>query len=267
MIIYVTHHYPDLDSCMSIWLLSRFVNVNESYDFEFVSVGESIDEDKRDSEKIYTNIDTGGSIFDHHKTDDYVCSASIIMDHYDLGKNVTIYKMVNYTLKVDHGLAFETDVGEFHLLNIIEGLNSQTNRSSAAVMRTVLNLLDGVYYGIKQKEMAEREIKRLITFETKWGRAAAIETTNRKTRFMAHQMGYKIFVYVDPKNGYRGFTADGKSDVDFKDIYDKVTNIEPNADWFLHSSKQLLLCGSSKAPNKRKSNLSLNEMIELICKK
>jgi hypothetical protein len=252
---------------MSIWLLSRFVHINESYDFEFVSVGESIYKNKKNSDETYINVDTGDSIFDHHKTNDYVCAASIIMDHYDLSKDEAIHKMVNYTLKVDHGLAFETDVSDFHLLNIMEGLNAHSDKSSDAVMRIALNMLDGVYYGIKQKEVAESEINRLLTFETRWGRAAAIETTNRKTRFLAHKIGFKIFVYVDPKSGYRGFTADGRSDVDFKSVYDKVTTIEPNADWFLHSSKQLLLCGSSKAPDKRKSNLSLNEMIELIRKK
>ena len=43
-----------------------------------------------------------------------------------------------------------------------------------------------------------------------------------------------------------------------------VAVIDANADWYLHPSHRLLLCGTAKAPAKRISRLSLRELIEVI---
>ena len=264
MIIYVSHHYPDLDSCMSIWLLSRFVHDKEEYEFEFVSVGQTIEEENKGKSNVYIDVDTGGGIFDHHDTNDYVCSASLIMRKYNLDRDDAIKKMIEYVLKADHGLVFDIDVGNFDLLNIIEGLNNSDNMGSKDVMKFSLKAMDGVYKGLKQNTIAQKEISKIISFNTKWGQGAALETSNRKTRYLAHRKGYIIFIYVDPKSGYKGITADGRSDVDFSEAYQRVKKKEPTADWFLHSSRPLLLCVSSKAPDKKKSSLSLDQLINLV---
>ena len=43
-----------------------------------------------------------------------------------------------------------------------------------------------------------------------------------------------------------------------------IAVIDADAQWYLHPSKRLLLCGTAKAPVTRTSRLSLREMVTVI---
>ena len=146
MKIYVTHYNPDLDSCMGIWLLTRYVYSNEDYKIQFVSVGEAITKDNGN----YINVDTGGGLFDHHDTNKNVCASSLIMEYYGLDTDNAIKELVNYVLKIDHGYIFDTQVSDFHLLNVIEGLNNMSQKEPHHVVEIVLSSLDGIHNSLKQ---------------------------------------------------------------------------------------------------------------------
>ena len=47
-------------------------------------------------------------------------------------------------------------------------------------------------------------------------------------------------------------------------MYAKVKSLEPDAEWYLHFSKDLLICGSDKAANYKLSKLELNDLIGLV---
>ena len=66
---------------------------------------------------------------------------------------------------------------------------------------------------------------------------------------------------------FRGYKARSQNGVDFSSLFDRISMLEPEADWFLHSSKELLLCGSPKAPDRRLSKLALQRLVELIAEK
>ena len=83
-------------------------------------------------------------------------------------------------------------------------------------------------------------------------------------RRLVYQKGYNIFLFKDKNTGFAGYKADGYSEIDFTNLYTYIKIKEPEADWFLHSSNQLLLCGSSKAPLKRLTKFSLNQLINII---
>jgi hypothetical protein len=40
--------------------------------------------------------------------------------------------------------------------------------------------------------------------------------------------------------------------------------VDAQADWYLHPSKRLLLCGTAKAPVQHTSHLSLRELVAVI---
>lgn len=263
-IILVTHLNPDLDACMAVWLLKRFVFPKEDYIIEFVTMGEKLPLSKvsEGDEVIY--IDTSGAKYNHHDTDEYVCATSLVMEDLSLEKDLAIRRMVEYILAADHGKILDVDVNDFDLINTLEGLNELHPNHPEFVVDIVLSCLDGIYISLKQLIEAEKELGKITLFEAKWGKGAGIVSANPKIRYLAHRAGFKVFIYVDPVHGYSGFTAPGISDVDFSDVFKKLKNMEPGADWFLHSSKQLLLCGSGKAPNRKLSSLSLGQMIDLI---
>lgn len=261
--VLVTHFNPDLDACTAVWLLTRYVLQEEEVRYEFVPVGteRKVLSTHRRERVIY--IDTGGGKYDHHGTSDYVCAASLVAGKHSL-RDPAVAEMVKYALAVDHGEVLASDVGAFDLLNVLEGLNKLHPDDPELVLKLTLSCLDAIHLSLSDLIDAREDLKRGIPFRTEWGKGIALTTSNRQTRYLAHRSGFEVFVYIDPDRGFRGFMAPGGSEVDFTSVYERITEVEPDADWFLHSSKQLLLCGSSKAPGKRLSSLSLEEMVDLV---
>jgi len=261
----VTHLNPDLDACVAIWLLKKFVFAEEECILKFVPMHEKLQSTEIAGMDEIIYIDTSGGKYDHHSTlDENICAAILVMKDFSLEKDKAIRKMVEYVLRVDHGKIFSTDVSAFDLINVIEGLNKVHRHNPELVVHIIEACLDGIYISLKQFIEAEKEFENIIVFKTKWGEGAGIVSSNPKIRYLAHRRGFKVFIYVDPLQGFRGYTAPGDSDVDFSNLFEKLKNIEPEADWFLHSSKKLLLCGSEKAPDRKLSKLSLKRMISLV---
>lgn len=262
--IFVTHYNPDLDACMGIWLFTHFIFPKEKYILRFVPMGGklSFKEVRKKDNVIY--IDTSGGKYDHHHTGDYVCATSLVMEDFTLGKDPAIKRMVEYALAVDHGKISSVNVNDFDLVNTIEGLNRLYFNNPEFVVNIIMSCLDGIYTNMKQLIEAEKELERAVVFDTKWGKGAGIVSSNPKIRHLAHRNGLKIFLHINPIHGYRGFSAPGGSNVDFNDLYERIKGAEPEADWFLHSSKELLLCGSAKARDRKLSSLSLEDMIEIV---
>jgi hypothetical protein len=259
----VSHLSPDLDSCTAVWLLTRFPYLGYNHVFKFVPVGSKLYISKNKSQQVIIHVDTGGGEFDHHDKSDYVCAASLVAEKYSIS-TPGINELVAYTLAVDHGKIFNSDIGRFDILRIIEGLNKILPDKPKEVLEIVLSCLDAIYANLSDAYDAPKYLEDAIYFDTLWGRGAGVISSNSEVRYLAHRQGIKVFVFVDPMYGYRGFMAPGDSKVDFSSLAAKLKKIEPEADWFLHSSKQLLLCGSKKAPNKKLSSLSLDQMIQFI---
>ncbi|MGH7404556.1 MAG: chromate resistance protein ChrB domain-containing protein [Candidatus Methylomirabilales bacterium] len=258
--IIVTQLNPDLDACMGVWLLRRFGGHKDAK-LRFVSTGDKIS-DVRDQEFLY--VDTSGGKYDHHHDDRFVCAASLILEDLRLQADEALNEMVRFALYVDHGLLMGRDLGQFNLVHIIQGLNRSFPDNPWKVVEIAESVLDGLYEYTKEFLEAKRELEKGTRFDTNWGSGLGVETANKQVRYLAYENGHKVFVFVDPKRGFRGYQAPGFSGIDFSDLFQKIKQREPDADWFLHSSKELLLCGSAKAPNKRLSRLSLRELIELI---
>ncbi|MFC1799296.1 hypothetical protein ACFL2Z_00075 [Candidatus Eisenbacteria bacterium] len=264
----VTHLTPDLDACMAIWLLTRLVYRDLEMDLEFIPLGAGsslqalVLQEEHQGQVVF--VDIGGGRYDHHDTADYVCAASLVMKDHSLENDPVLRSMVEYALAVDHARIREGEDRGFSLVNIINGLNSTFPRDPQRVVRLVLTCLDGIYASLQQEAKAASELDGLVTFMTKWGRGAGCVSSNPSTRSLAHQLGYVVYIYIDPDSGYRGFTAPAGSGVDFGDVARRIRRLEPEADWFLHSSGELLLCGSRKAPFERQSKLSLVQLIALV---
>ena len=263
-IVFVTHYNPDLDGCVAIWLLKKFGFPQAEHIIKFVPMGGKLpcEEVRNGDEVIY--VDTSGGKYDHHETEEYVSSASMAMKEVAPTNDVAIERMVDYALAVDHGKVLNTDVSTFDLVNIIEGLNRVQHREPGVVVDIVICCLDGIYRSLTELIEAERELEKAVFFTTRWGKGAGAVTSNRKTRYLAHRQGIKVFVYVDEVSGYRGFTASGDSPVDFSVLAERIRGLEPEADWYLHTSRRLLLCGSGKAPNRKLSSMPLERMIDLV---
>lgn len=255
----VTHASPDLDCIVATWLLERFGGMSDS-PIEFVRFGEPIPEALENA----VCVDIGGGDLDHHQRTDFVSSATLVLEKLSLSHNPALSRLADIARKIDHGVFDSDSQGVLNLVNIIAGLNKIYPDDPHQVMSVALECLDAIYSQETEAASFEEELQKAVTFSTPWGPGIALTTTRREIRHYSHKKGFLIFVYFDPLRDYRGFAAPGGKGVDFSEVYEKLRSIEPQAEWYLHFTKDLLICGSDKAANRHLSRLSLEEMIALV---
>jgi len=69
---------------------------------------------------------------------------------------------------------------------------------------------------------------------------------------------------IDPKENYRMFRASPASSVNLEKTARFLGKYDPNAYWYLHQSKKLLISGGILAPRVSFSKLTLKEMIKMV---
>lgn len=254
----VTHVRPDTDALVAVWILTRFGRCRD-YELAFVPVGNRL------AGARVIHVDTGGKEFDHHQTSDHTCAAKLAYESvFPDGDEPAVKAIVEYALKSDWYLLPKDDAAAFDLNAIIQGLNRTHPNEPVYVAETGFTILDAICENLRMRLVAESEYNKGYTFQSTFGSAFAVESGLPHIRDLAHQRGAKVVVFVDPDFGYRGYKANSRSGVDFSNLFERVRSIEPDADWFLHSSKELLLCGSPKAPDRRLSRLPLSSLVDLI---
>ncbi len=239
------------------------------------------------------HVDTGLGPLDHHQTaDTNVCAASLTFDFVrknHLEKNQAISKeklqalarMVKVVVDVDHFKEVfwkdaTADYHEFSLVGILDGLKVQKPDQDEYYVDFVMQCLDAVLHEFENRIWAEREIaEKGKKFKTRFGRGIGFETINDTVIKLSQKMGYVIVVRKDPRKGYvrvkakPSRTQNSKlktqnADIDLTLVYEKLKKIDPEATWFLHVGKKMLLNGSVKNPKMRPTKLSLNEIIRVL---
>jgi hypothetical protein len=127
-------------------------------------------------------------------------------------------------------------------------------------------------HDFENKVWAEKEIKEKgIEFNTKWGKGLGLESLNDSVVKLAQLMGYVVVIRKDPRKGYLRIKAkpnknDQEKGVDLTLACEKLSKMDPQATWFLHVSKKMLLNGSTKNPKMKPTKLSLNDIIGVLKK-
>ncbi len=297
----ITHKSCDLDGITSIWLIKRFVPGWENAEIRFVPAGSKLPgnygnegeviEILSDIETIH--VDTGMGKLDHHQLDDdNECAASLTLSYIlslrdnTLGKNKhkteAAKRLVDLAVDVDH---FQevfypdplSDIYEFSLVGILDGFRFQHPQDDLAVADYGMGLLDNALSNFENRLWAEEEIKEKgIEFVTSFGKGLAVETQNDDVLKIAQKMGYVITVRRDPKYGHIRIKTRPVArehwrksnvktiDLDLTPVYERIKERDPQATWFLHVSKKMLLNGSSKNPTMTSSNLTIPEVVEII---
>lgn len=299
----VTHASPDLDAITSVWLIKRFLPGWENAAVAFVPAGERFKNvtfkgtDENPIENIdgdeVLHVDTGLGPLDHHQTnDENVCGASRTWDYVkkensqwvmaNSEKEESIARMVKVVVDIDHFKEVfwdnpTADYHEFSLIGVLEGLKLQKPNEDLYYVDFVSQGLDALLHSFENRIWAEKEInEKGKKFTTQWGEGIGFETINDTVLKLAQKMGYKIVVRRDPRKGYvrikarpAGEIQDSGSKIQEKNIdltlvYEKLRKMDPEATWFLHVSKKMLLNGTVKNPKMRPTTLSLEEIIKVL---
>jgi hypothetical protein len=124
--------------------------------------------------------------------------------------------------------------------------------------------LDRILILLKDKQKSLKDWEGRVEFDTKFGKTAAVESETINRPFVK-QMGGDLFLMYDPKkNHVQYFTP--RFDIDLEPIYTKVVEKDPEADWFLHQSHHMVICGSGASPDSKKTKLTFEELIDLLKK-
>ena len=292
MKIIVTHSSPDMDAITSVWLIKKFLPNWNDASVKFVPAGERLGNGKspieKNGEDEIIHVDTGLGPLDHHQTaDDNVCGASLTFDFvkrvmsHELGvrssqkwedKMEAVSRMVKVVVDIDHfkevfRKEVLADYHEFDLASILDGLKLQFPNQDDYYVEFVSKCLDAVLHEFENRIWAEKEVKENgIKFETREGIGMGFETINDSVVKLAQKMGYVIVIRKDPRKGYVRIKVRPDNKIDLTLACENLKKIDPDATWFLHVGKKMLLNGSVKNPKMRPTTLSLEKIIEVLKK-
>lgn len=250
----------------------------------------------RDSEIIH--VDTGLGPLDHHQTSDPdVCAASRTWDYvkkYSISnsqypneetekqkvKEEAISRIVKVLVAIDHfrEVFWENptaDYHEFSLIGVLEGLKFAKPEQDDYYVSFGIECLNALLHNFENRIWAEKEIANDgKQFTTRWGKGIGFETLNDTVLKLAQKMGFILVVRKDPRKGYVRIKArpteaqseklQTKNEIDLTLAYEKLSKIDPEATWYLHVSKKMLLNGTPKNPKMVPTKVNLEEIIKVL---
>jgi hypothetical protein len=293
MKIIVTHASPDWDAITSVWLLKKYLAGWQDAEVKFVPAGtrlfepgdkENVIELVKDDEIIH--VDTGLGPLDHHQTQDTsVCGASRTWDyvlsqfaeakdHLTAEHKEAISRIVKVVVDIDHFReVFWPDAAddryEFSLIGVLEGIKYEKQGRDLEVLQFGSACLNALVAEFENRIWAEKEIaENGVEFATSKGRGIGFETINDTVLKLAQKMGYVLVVRKDPRKGYVRIKTlpdqEGKQGITLTLAYHQLQKMDPEATWFLHVSKKMLLNGTPKNPKMIPTKLSLAEIIKVL---
>ncbi len=269
---------------------TRFGNQNQ--EIKIKQKGE--DPIERVGEDEIIHVDTGMGSLDHHQTQDVNVSAASHTwdyvreelqkagDHLTKEHDESISRIIKIVVDTDHFKEVfwpdaAADRNEFSLLGLLEGLKQVKQNNDSYYLEFGIECLNAMTAQFENRIWAEKEIaEKGIAFETKYGHAMGFETVNDTVLKLAQKMGYVLVVRKDPRKKYVRIKAKPQDwnqesgirnkgqDIDLTLAYEQLKKIDPDATWYLHVSKKMLLNGSPKNPKMRPTRLSLGDIIKVL---
>jgi hypothetical protein len=258
--IIVGHVSPDLDCLCAMWILRRWHHLADAA-LRFVSAGHTLDDQPADSDPLVTHVDTGGGRFDHHADADTSLSATELVRRAVAPDEPVLRRMADDVTRLDHARAISGTAPDIR--DLIEGYNLLYRDQPERVADMTFANFDAWYaYESRQQRLDDAFADR-IEFETPWGPGIAMESDEGGSARLAFGAGAVLYVYRDGR-GNMGIAARSRGPVDLTHVLRDLRRVDPDADWFLHPSRRLLLCGTPKSPPRVPSRLTLEELIGVL---
>lgn len=270
----VTHRRPHLDEVCAIWLIKKYWPQFSEAEVEFVSTGptggERWNDIAPDSNPFVIYVGVGQGQFDEHKGDRDDSAASLVWAETQARANLSkwekqaVSRIVSYVKEEDMAKYITNDLHQFGLPTIVSGLYGVNKKDSAIVCTVGYEIMEALMFEMLKRLYAEKDWEGRVEFDTQWGRGAAVVSDIPGVERIAFSQGFVLLASHNKAQTYYGFRADPHSAVDLTDLAMRVKQREPEASWFLHQSKKLLLCGGEIAATDHCSQLTLQQMIDLV---
>lgn len=260
----VTHINPHLDDIAAIWLYQKIHPEFKDAEVEFISATNERLENTED--KVYVGVGRGD--FDEHKGDLEDCATSLVYKHglKEIASNQVpnveakaIEELVEWVRLDDLGKLEIRDYPDFSIPAWIRSTDS-SEESSKKTLELGIEILERILRVLKRKYLAEKEWEGRIEFESKFGKSFAIKG-EAIDRSFCREKGGDLFLMYDPESKWTQYFTPS-FEIDLEPIYNKVKELDSEADWFLHQSHHMVICGSSSSPESKVTKLSFEELIE-----
>ncbi|HZE87027.1 MAG TPA: hypothetical protein VE090_02355 [Methylomirabilota bacterium] len=300
MKIVVAHISPDWDAITSVWLIKKYLAGWQDAVVKFVPAGQRLQGSSKPATPGFDtvieiingdeviHVDTGLGPLDHHQTQDTTVSAASRTWDYvraelkKSGDTLTfqhedaISRLVKIIVDTDHFKEVfwkepAADYHEFSLLGLMEGLKYEKPNQDKFYLEFGIQCLNALVAEFENRIWAEKEIEEKgMKFETRFGPGIGFETLNDTVLKLSQKMGYVMVIRKDPRKGYVRIKTlpdqEGKKGADLTLVYEQLKKIDPQATWFLHVSKKMLLNGTPKNPKMIPTSLSLGDIIKVVAK-
>ena len=272
----VTHIHPDLDAIMSSWLLVRFDQSRYGdAKFAFVPAPTTYKNLPPDNDPNVVHVDVGGGKFDHHKPGGFTtCASKLVYEELLAEKLVSdedepLQEMIAIAYEID---TFQdcywpgTDSPRMAMMlhEIIPALHRLQLYDNEAVLRMVFVYLDATYQRLKDWAKGKEAVNEGTEFESIWGKGITVTTAADDVSKIAQKMGYAIVVISDTQKGFLKIKTAPNVKVPLQALYDKICLRESPERWVYHNSGHMLFSGSDKGQLKQRTELHLNDLIEMI---
>lgn len=266
----ITHNAPHLDEIAAVWLLHRFVTRWSRARVTFVASNTFKPPESRVDVMM---IGVGRGEFDEHKGNMRDCAATLVYKHLQKEKKLklnplqqaALNELFAYVNDDDHGAHIALPHAEFSIGSVNAYLTA-SGMSSAHLLSFGETYLDAVFAALMEKHTLVRDWRNAKKCKTRWGGGVGIETeVNPKVVLRrAAQQGAVVVAVVNPRTKFRSIRSLPETNVDLMSAYTVVKKLEPKAEWYLHHSKRMLICGSDVAANIYLSKIPLRALIKLI---
>ncbi len=270
----VTHANPDLDAICSVWLLKKFDPEFTDARVNFVAAGLTLNNSRVDSDKDVVHVDTGMGKFDHHQLERKTCAAELVFKYLKkkqkyLKDDEALIRLIKVVKKIDN---FEevtwpnptADWYDFLLPEVLNGLKTAGIVNDKSLIKKGSQCLEAVYNTLKIKVKAEEALSQGYRFNTGFGKAIGCLSHNSEVLKLGQKMGYVLVAQKDSQTEHVRIKARPDSKIDLTGAKKVLAQLDPQATWFLHISKKMLLNGSSKNKKMKPSSLSLTKVIEVL---
>lgn len=261
----ITHINPHLDDITAIWLFRRFHPKFKDAQIDFVSASSVQDGVENTDDVIYLGVGRGE--FDEHKGDLNDCATSLVWKFLvnkgyvptDEVEKTAIEELVEWARLIDLGKMPLQQYDDFSIQAFIRpGDDSKESSEKATLLGE--EILDRVLQVLINKHRSLFDWEKRQEFSTKLGNFIVIESEYVNRAFCKSQSG-DVFLMVNPKDRSVQYYADK---CDLEEIYNAVKELDPEADWFLHQSHHMVICGSGSAPDSKKTRLTTEQLTEAV---
>lgn len=261
--VIVGHLAPDLDCLIAIWIFARFGGAADA-ELVFVPAGSTFADSLVDTDPTIVHVDTGGGCFDHHQALDHSLSAAELVRRALIPSDPVLQRLVAHVTHLDNADIFlgKSDL-LFNVNDLIHGFNALFPDKPQHVAQAMMPNFDAWYAYEQRQVRLECAFSYRREFHTCWGLGIAMQSNDGGSSRLAYGQGAVLYAYRDGR-GNMGIAAQSRSTVDLEPVYVDLQRIDATADWYLHPNRRMLLCGTAKAPPRHRSQLTLEELVDVL---